>query len=163
LILGISISFLAISCVAQPSGNSESAPIKGKKVCVADVANSSLVPIATDALKSRFVDNLRKSQVNADNTYAVTILASQMTLTSDNRTVMHRQKCAFMLLSEVTKAKSASTDQSTPALALDFGLFKKDGTAVTKGSLPADSATNDALLATVDKASTQISQTVPKK
>jgi hypothetical protein len=167
-ILGISVPFLAIACVAQqPAGSKEPAPIPGKKVCVADVANSSLVPIATDQLKARLVEDLQKAQVNANDTSAVTILASEMTVSADNRLVMHRQKCDFMVLSEVAKAKpsGSAADQAMPSLVLDFGLFKKDGTAATKGSIAAESAANstEAILAAIDKASAQIVPAVPKR
>ena len=144
----------------------DGATIKGPKVCVADVANSSGVPIPTDELKSHLVDGLRKAQVNAENTYAVTILASTMTISADNRTVMHRHKCGSMVLSEVAKAED-NHDASTqpPILVFNFGLFKKDGTAIRHGTLPVEGGSTpaDSAVVTADKAVPQLSVAATKK
>jgi hypothetical protein len=161
------LSVAGVSLAQQSSALSETAPMHGKKVCVADVANSSMVPMPTDQLKARLVENLRKANVNAENSYAVTILANQLSLSAANRLVMHHSKCPYMALTEIVKVKSADTSgpDKPPVLAVDFGLFKKDGAAVVHGSEPV--APNDdavqAVLSAVDKASSQVGAAVPKK
>lgn len=112
-------------------------PIKGPRVCVADVANSSMQPIFTDRLKARLVEDLQKEKVNVYNAYAATVLANQLGISADNKAVMRREKCDYMLLSEVVRPKAQTPGQAEDAkadigtkpsgdqLAIHFGLFKK--------------------------------------
>lgn len=168
--------------------NASPAPIKGKKVCVADVANSSLTPVFTDKLKERLVEDLQKTNINAYNAVAVTVLANQLGMSANNIRGAQRQKCDFMILSEVAKAKPGATPASAggagesqppsaaanaaPAtagqLAVDFALFKKGqwSTPLATSSVPftADSKDpNAAALAAMDQAASQVAASVKKK
>lgn len=150
------IVFLAVSCWLV-SAQKTAVPAKSQKVCVADVANSSMEPIFTDRVKQALVDALQNQKANAENTYTVTMLANHLALSANNRTVFRREKCDFMLLSEVTKSggKAPNADHPGPPvsgpLSFDFALFKKgSSTPLRKDSIPivpGDDATGAALAA----------------
>ena len=120
-------------------------PVKGKKVCVADIANSSMQPMFTDRVKQALVEALRNQNANVENAYTVTMLANRLALSGNNKIVFRREKCDFMLLSEVAKAAATSntkTDDpslSAPVpLSFEFALFKKgrSSSSVREGSIP---------------------------
>jgi len=96
-------------------------PVTGPKVCVADLANSSMQPVFTDRLKEDLVKRLQAGNVNAYSAYSATVLATQLEISIANKTVMRREKCDYMLLSEVVKAEAPEEGR----LAVDFALFKK--------------------------------------
>jgi hypothetical protein len=156
--------------------NSAAPATKGKRVCVADVANSSLAPVFTDKLKERLLQDLQKAAVNAYDATAVTVLASQLGLTPANKVGARRQKCDFMVLSEAAKATSASaarpgeqqTSNPPGQLAIHFALFKKRqwSKALTIGSIPfltEGKDPNPAALAAIDQAASQIASALQKK
>jgi len=118
-------------------------PVKGKKVCVADIANSSMQPMFTDRVKQALVEALRNQNANVENAYTVTMLANRLALSGNNKIVFRREKCDFMLLSEVAKAAATTTTDdpglSAPVpLSFEFALFKKgrSSSSVREGSIP---------------------------
>jgi len=149
-------------------------PNKGKKVCVADVANSSMRPIFTDRLKERLVEDLQKAGVNAYNAYAATLLAKRLGISADNKLVMRREKCDFMLLSEVTKPDRSVQASANPTsggaeiqLAVVFALFRRrhEAAALLQGLVPAAPADDPttAALAAVDEVATQVAASLKRK
>lgn len=152
------ICLLGVACSVAPAQQTAT-PAKGKKVCVADIANSSMQPMFTDRVKQALVDALQNQNVNAENTYTVTMLATHLALSGNNKIVFRREKCDFMLLSEVAKAQVATVTGSganpaTPMnpgdqrgaspLSFDFALFKKGrpSASVREDSIPI-AASND--------------------
>lgn len=106
------------------------------KICVADLANSSMQPVFTEQLKQTIVDALQEGPANVQSAFTATMLADHLALSANNKTVFKREKCDFMLLAEVQKQNSAADQKPTaePAknLALTFALFKG-----SKSSTPA--------------------------
>jgi hypothetical protein len=156
--------------------NSAAPAIKGKRVCVADVANSSLTPVFTDKLKERLLEDLQKADVNAYDATAVTVLASQLGMSPANKVGARRQKCDFVVLSEAAKASSASaarpgeqqTSSAPGQLAINFALFKKRqwSRALTTGSIPfltEGKDPNPAALGAMDQAASQLVSALKKK
>lgn len=157
---------------------------KGKKVCVAEVANSSTKPIATDGLQARLREDLRKAGVNAAETSTVTLLGKHIDLSGNNRLAFRREKCDFMLLTEVALPKASSQPNAPNAsgspnarpsvpnpvsadrLSIDFALFQKGllTTPVLENSVlmtePADPGS--AALAAIDDVAAQVVRTLIK-
>ena len=98
------------------------------KICVADLANSSMQPVFTDRIKQAIVDALQEGPANVQSAFTATILADHIGLSANNKSVFKREKCDFMLLAEVQKADLQSGQNSaTPGLAniaVAFALFK---------------------------------------
>ncbi len=158
---------MAYAQLPGPSAPVEAPPpaIKGKKVCLADVANSSLKPVATDDLKERFFNNLRKEDINVYSAYLVTMLADRIGMSPENKIAAKRQKCDYVLLSEI--AKPNLTDQSPDHMKLDFALYKKGDWAkpLQSGSVPTAEAKDPTAvsLEAVDKVSAQIVPVLKQK
>lgn len=98
------------------------------KVCVADLANSSMQPVFTDQLKQTIVDALQEGPANVQSAFTATMLADHLALSVNNKTVFKREKCDFMLLAEVQK-NTSTADQNAAAepakdLTITFALFK---------------------------------------
>lgn len=181
--LSCAAAFIFTNCLAHGQQSSAAAAaIKGKKVCVADVANSSLMPIVTDSLKERLVEDLQKGKVNADDTSAVTLLANRLAISPRNKLAFEREKCDYMLLSEVAKSKgpppggntgwsqppaSNGTGQSTAHLVIDFALFKRSHfskPALENSVQVADSDDpNTAALAAIDSVAAQVAAGLASK
>ena len=133
-------AFAMLGCVATaqqvPAAGSAQ---KADKICVADVANSSMTPIFTDQVKERLVKNLQEANLNAVSSYTSTMIAIRLGLSGKNDDVMRIKKCDYMLLSEVAKAQSGTPEESNQVsdgassgaqgkpLAIQFALFKKKG------------------------------------
>jgi hypothetical protein len=124
----------ALTCSLAPAqqATAPAMPLKGKKVCVADIANSSMQPIFADRVKQALVEALQSKQANVDNTYTVTMLATHLALSGNNRIVFRREKCDFMLLTEVARVGVAptspiNTDHPRPSalLSVNFAVFRK--------------------------------------
>lgn len=136
--------------------------LTGKRVCVADVANSSLKSVITDNLKERMVEDLQKEKINAYNAYLVTMLADRIGLTPENKKAAKRQRCDFVLLSEV--ANPTLTDISANHMKIDFALFKKGDWSkpVTSSSIPtAEADANNPTPVALDAVDKVIAQLVP--
>ncbi len=145
---------------------------------MADVANSSLLPVLTDNLKQRMVEDLQKVNINGFNAGMVTVLASQLGVTANARAGAKRQKCDFVVLSEVAKAKaeagsSSSTGQSSAGsasskqLEIDFALFKRSHwsqpMAANSVSFTAEGKDpNPAALTAMDQVASQIATALKK-
>lgn len=149
------------------------APLRGKKVCVADIANSSMQPIFTDRVKQALVDALQHRNANAENTYTATMLATHLALSANNKIVFRREKCDFMLLSEVARARALSTlgaGANPPApmpLSFDFALFKKGkpSASVHEDSIPiaAGDDPTSAVLSLAEKVASEITVDLKSK
>lgn len=139
--------------------------LTGKRVCVADVANSSLKSVITDNLKERMVDDLQKEKINAYNAYLVTMLADRIGMSPENKIAAKRQKCDFVLLSEV--ANPTVTDVNADHLKVDFAVFKKGDWAkpAQSGSIATAQATDPTAvsLEAVDKLIAQLLPTFKQK
>jgi hypothetical protein len=151
--------------------NAPAAQIKGKKVCVADVANSSLSPVFTDNLKERLVEDLQRANVNAVDAVAVTVLAQQLGMSPANKKGARRQKCDYMVLSEVAKAKTASAGQASAnpsgRLTINFALFKKGhwSAPLAASSVPFTAEGKDpnpAAMTTMDQVASQVAAAIEK-
>jgi hypothetical protein len=68
---------LSASCIAAQQGTSPNFLAKGKKVCVAEVANSSLKPVNANSVKDRLLQELQKEHVNVFDAPSHTMLACQ--------------------------------------------------------------------------------------
>lgn len=124
--LGLFIGICAVAPAQQSAA--PAAPLQGKKVCVADIANSSMQPMFTDRVKQALVEALQNQNANVENAYTVTMLANRLALSGNNKIVFRREKCDFMLLSEVARAAAAATvktGEPPVPLSFDFALFKK--------------------------------------
>jgi len=124
-LLGIIVLMLGAG-VAFAQSDSSSAPVKGKKLCVADVANSSMKPIFTDKVKARIVEGLQKQQLNAVDEGAITLLANELGMSREDKRAFSLDKCDYMLLSEVAKPPAAAgAAGEANQIAVNFALFAK--------------------------------------
>jgi hypothetical protein len=162
------------------SQNSAGSTPKGEKVCVAEVANSSMRPIFTGRVKQRLVEDLQKGNINAYDAYAVTALAKELGVSGGNKIVMRREKCNYLLLSEVARPMEEKGSQAADAkpessikrplldrVSINFTLFKKGQLtapvlASTVTTAPANDLTEAALLA-MDNIASQLVQYFPKQ
>ena len=168
------LALALLSTLALAQGDNPPAAIKGKKVCVADVANSSLAPVFTDNLKERLLEDLQKANVNAFDATAVTVLANQLGMSPANKRGARRQKCDYMVLSEVAKAKAGgaqtagATADAGGQLAVNFALFRKGhwSAPLTANSVPFAAEGKDpnpAAIAATDQVASQIAVALKKK
>jgi len=116
-ILSLAITLSTLSSAAAPP-----------KICVADLANSSMQPVFTDRIKQALVDALQEGPANVQSAFTATMLADHLALSANNRAVFKREKCDFMLLAEVQKtnppADQKATAEAAKDIAINFALFK---------------------------------------
>ena len=116
------------------------------KICVADLANSSMQPVFTDRIKQAIVDALQEGPTNVQSAFTATMLADHLALSANNKTVFKREKCQFMLLAEVQKTNSQAAQNAaaepTKDLTITFALFKghKSPAPVLQKQLPMSEA-----------------------
>lgn len=138
------VALASVAAWGQEKGHPSG--ILGKKLCVADIANSSTKPVFTDELKEKTVGELQKLKVNAENSYSATMLGDHLDMSGRNLKVMERAHCDYMLLGEVALGKwsnrrDAKEGEAKPAseqVVWDYALFKKGSQkAIVEGTVVA--------------------------
>jgi len=78
-------------------------PSKGKRVCVAIVANSTTKPMFVERLTDRLVKSLRESRIDAVGLHSRTTTNPRLDPTQDNRKEFRDQDCDYLLLTQVAQ------------------------------------------------------------
>jgi len=168
------VAVLLFGCSLSASGQAPAATPTHQvpKLCVADIANSSLRPIDTNAVKTKLVEELKNQNLNATDAATHTMLGTQLDLSGKNLLAYKRENCDFILLTRVGLPESviksaAAAGQSPSAIAqpvpllVEFALFQK-GTAkaVLESSVTTEAAdktkASDTLTGAMKEEATQV-------
>jgi hypothetical protein len=167
------VAVLLFGCSLSASGQAPATPThQVPKLCVADIANSSLRPIDTNAVKAKLVEQLQYQNLNATDAATHTMLGTHLDLSGKNLLAYQREKCDFILLTRVglpesviKNAAAAGQNPSTIAqptpLLVEFALFQKGiPKAVLESSLTTEAAdktkASDTLMAVMKDEATQV-------
>ena len=138
------------------------------KLCVADIANSSMTGIKVYDLKDRWLEELKKQNLNAEWASTATVVAKSLALSGNNRDSIKLRKCDYLLLAEVDNPnlKPGQGKDAKLDLVFNYALFKaKSETLVKEGTVPVPSPekATDAVIAVVPEAAAQVGQAMHKK
>jgi len=131
------VGALTVTLQAQKSP----AKTPANKLCVADVANSSMIPIHVHDVKDHWIDELKKQQLSAESASTATAVAKSLDISGNNRDSIKLRKCDYLVLSEVDNPnlKPGESPKVTPALVFNYALFKtniKPEKLLKEGSVP---------------------------